>query len=488
MAKVTNAFTTYGAKGNREDLADAIYNIDPTGRPFVSMIGERSVSNRGFDWQTEKLPNADTDNAKEEGFQLVRMAATPTLRQINVTQISSRDATVSGSQEAADAAGKRGEMSHQIALQGKQLLIDMDIIASRGQPRNDGDDSGTPVARRTRAMEHWITSNVSYGATGANPASPTAPITDGTIRTFSEGLLGDAIQRGYESGGKPTKLLMGPYAKRKFSTFIGRTNSRVTVDADEVSNSVDYYLSDFGELQAVPSLNVRPRSILGIDPKMAKIAYYRRLRKDDIAKIGDAETKMLVVEWGLQVNNEAAHFKIADVAPDRGTDPSPIPAETLDPMERLANMLAPNGKPTPRGPEGKGGGGGEEGYTSPPPSRKQDRTTEEDRQYDQSLPQHGQDPMREGATPLEQGNDPLLAPPSHYPMSPEEEARYSTELPQPNRDGPPPPPPPMPLPPSPKSAEQKAPEQKAPESKQPEPKQPEAKPPEPKAPPPRNPK
>ena len=31
MTLATNAFTTYTAVGNREDLADDIYRIDPTG-------------------------------------------------------------------------------------------------------------------------------------------------------------------------------------------------------------------------------------------------------------------------------------------------------------------------------------------------------------------------------------------------------------------------------------------------------------------------
>ena len=36
MAKVANAYTTYQAGGNREDLADRIYNIDPFDTPGVA--------------------------------------------------------------------------------------------------------------------------------------------------------------------------------------------------------------------------------------------------------------------------------------------------------------------------------------------------------------------------------------------------------------------------------------------------------------------
>lgn len=36
----TNTFTTYDAKGNREDLSDIIYRVDPTDTPFTSSIAK----------------------------------------------------------------------------------------------------------------------------------------------------------------------------------------------------------------------------------------------------------------------------------------------------------------------------------------------------------------------------------------------------------------------------------------------------------------
>jgi hypothetical protein len=338
MAKVTNAFTTYAAKGNREDLADAIYNIDPFDRPFMSIIGSRNATNRTFDWQTEALPALDRSNAKEEGFELSRAAATPTVRQSNVCQISSRDATVTGSQQSANPAGKRSEMSHQMALVGKALMRDKEAILCSEQPRNDGEDT-TPTARKTRGAEHWIMTNTSYGAgttPGANPSSPTAPITDAsTPRDFTEILLTDVIQMAYENGAEPSVLLMGPYQKRVFSTFKGRADSERAVPVNEVIAAVDIYKSDFGNMKALPSRWVRTKTVLGIDPQYFKQANYRRLETSDIAKIGDAETKMLVTEYGLECSNEKAHFKIADLTTTGNAGltavMSALPATPVDP-------------------------------------------------------------------------------------------------------------------------------------------------------------
>lgn len=322
MAKVTNAFATYSATANREDLSQTIYNIDPFDTPFMSAAGRRNVKNRIFDWQTESLPAVDTGNAKEEGFELSRSAATATVRVSNTTQISSRDATVSGSQESADAAGKRSEMAHQMALVSKALKRDMESILCSNQARVAGNDSGT--ARKTRALEHWISTNVGAGGTSyANAASETAALTDGsTSVALTETIFNDILQTAYTNGAEPKVVLVRPAIKRKISTFTGRSGSQIAVSKVEAVNTVDIYRSDFGDVKILPSRWLRTRTIsskevsaaLFLDPEYASVAYYRPFQTVDIAKVGDAETKMILAEYGLEMGNEKAHAKLPDIA------------------------------------------------------------------------------------------------------------------------------------------------------------------------------
>ena len=152
MPSVTNAFSTYAAKGNREDLSNSIYNIDPFDTPVLSMSRRRNAKNRTFDWQTENLPVVDPNNAQLEGFVNVNSAGTPTVRLTNVAQISKRDATVTGSQEASDAAGKGSEFGHQMAMASKVLKSDIETIMCSRQARDDGAD--TTTARKTEAICH----------------------------------------------------------------------------------------------------------------------------------------------------------------------------------------------------------------------------------------------------------------------------------------------------------------------------------------------
>ncbi len=308
MAKVTNAFDTYSATSDREDLSNIIYNISPMQTPFMSSIGKRSINNVVFDWQTEVLATP-VATGELEGFELSRSAAVATTRVSNVAMISKRDATVSGSQESSDPAGKRSEMAHQLAIMSKALKRDMEEALCQNGAKTTGDAS---TARVTGGFESWITSNDSRGAGGASTGGGAAP-TDGTLRDLTEDLLKDVLQLCFENGGEPSMAICGPHNKQVISGFTGRTQARQMIDANTVEASVSIYSSDFGELKIVPSNRSRERSLLLVDPEMAKVSFLRDFKTVDIATIGDAVTKMIVVEYGLEVSNEAAHGLVADL-------------------------------------------------------------------------------------------------------------------------------------------------------------------------------
>lgn len=315
MAKVTNAYTTYAAVGNREDLSNRIYNIDPFDTPIFNSAGRRNATNRTYDWQTEKLPAVDGDNAKQEGFELNRAVGTPTTRQKNVCQISSRDATVTGSQENADAAGRPSEMGAQMALKSKALKRDMEVILASNQAINYGDDAANPIPRRTRGLIHWLKTNAFVPLNAGVPVI-SLPATESTVYPvvaagsrvdFTEPLLGAMMETAYTNGAEPKLFVSGPSLKRAFSDFQGRSTSQVLVGKTEVAATVDIYVSDFGRIKALPSRWVDPNTVLLLDPAYLRVVYYRTLRTVPIAKIGDAETRMILAEWGVEVGNEAAH-------------------------------------------------------------------------------------------------------------------------------------------------------------------------------------
>lgn len=317
MAKVAQAFTTYNAQANREDLSNAIYNIDPFDTPIMSAARRRNAKARTFDWQTENLPTVDTDNAQVEGFELTRTASQPTVRLSNVTQISKRDATVSGSQEASDPAGKASEMGHQMALKSKVLKSDMEAIASGRQARNDGDDTNP---RRTEAIAHWIArgrdrnnvqGNAVIGYKTGLPLAATdafAAVAGANQVALTEKMVNDAMEIAYGNGASPSLLILPPAIRRTVSTFKGRDSTQVMVGRTEVVATVDVIATDFGRIKVIPSRWIPTDIGLLIDPQYVAFAFFRNFRQYPIAKIGDAETRMILAEWGVEMRNPMAHI------------------------------------------------------------------------------------------------------------------------------------------------------------------------------------
>lgn len=319
MPVVSQAFTTYNAAGNREDLSNSIYNIDPFDTPVMSAAKRRGVKNRIFDWQSENLPVVDTNNAQLEGFQLVQTASQPTVRLNNVTQISKRDATVSGSQESVDKAGKGSEMAHQLALKSKVLKSDMEAIMCSRQPRVDGDNT-TPTARMTESIPHWIARGIDrfnvqgsavVGYTTGLPTTSTgafAAVSGGNQVGLTEVMVGDAMQAAYNNGAHPSLFVVPPAIKRTVSTFVGRSTTQVLVGKMEVTQVVDIIATDFGRIRALPSLWLPSDLGLLIDPNYVAVAFFRSFRQFLMAKVGDAETRMMLAEWGVEMRNPMAHI------------------------------------------------------------------------------------------------------------------------------------------------------------------------------------
>jgi hypothetical protein len=111
MTIVANTFTTYSAKGIREDLSNVITNIAPEETPYMSNIGRENVSNSLYEWQTDTLAAAQS-NAQLEGDDVGSFdAVTPTVRLQNYAQISRKTIILSATEEVVNKAGRRSELA-----------------------------------------------------------------------------------------------------------------------------------------------------------------------------------------------------------------------------------------------------------------------------------------------------------------------------------------------------------------------------------------
>jgi hypothetical protein len=310
--------TRYDAQGLREQLSDRIYEISPMDTPFMSGagVGERAKQTL-VEWQTDSLAAADGTNAHLEGDDTAFSTPAATVRVGNYTQISKKSVIISGTLEVVDKAGRRSELSHQIAKRGRELKRDMETIFLRAQA---GVAGSAGVARTLAGINAWVKSNDDFGAGGASPTYtsgvPSAVRTDGTQRAFTETILKSVIQSTWTSGGTPRILMVGPFNKTVVSGFSGIATRNFDLSRPQpaaVIAAVDVYVSDFGTLRVIPNRFQRERDGWVLDFEYISVRYLRSFMTERLAKTGDAEKRHLLAEYTLEVKQEAALGLAADL-------------------------------------------------------------------------------------------------------------------------------------------------------------------------------
>ena len=291
-------FKTYDATAIREDLSDVIYDISPTDTPFMSSIaGKGSVSNTLFEWQTDALAAAVINNYHVEGAAAGTAATTATTRVTNQTQISKKVVEVTGTHETVNNAGKKSEMAHQLAKASKELKRDMEgsLLADNAAAAGDA-----TTARETRGAANWISTNVTDAGTSGSHAA----VVEADIIAVAEAT--------WNAGGEPSTMLLGATNKKLVTAMSGRADAVRSVSDENMSiyNAVDVYVSDFGTFNITLDRYCDQDVIYFLDHDMWSVDYLRDFQTVDIAKEGDSEKKMLLVEYGLRCGNEAANGKI----------------------------------------------------------------------------------------------------------------------------------------------------------------------------------
>lgn len=306
MAIVTNTVVTPLLKGYREDLIEAIYNIDPTDTPMLTAIGKGTAKAIRHDWQTDELRKPQV-NARIEGDEATIKPGTFTKVLDNICQIADETVAVSGTSDAIDKAGRKSELAHQLAKKAKEIKLDMEHgLVGVAQAK----------LQRTSATAGLLGNFYSYYTTNGSGYT-TAPKGDGsdvgtqaTARLLTEQIVQDTAQKIWEAGGKANTLMCnGPMKQFISNTFKGRASGadgRTNINASDkkVTAIVDFYESDFGVYKIVPNRWFKADSLFMFDPSMHSLLYLRAFQQYPLAKTGDSEKRQMITEYTLRVNNE----------------------------------------------------------------------------------------------------------------------------------------------------------------------------------------
>ena len=331
MSQLVNTYDTYdGAATNREDLHDLISLITPDETPAYSMLnsGARSVKATKHEWPLDSLATPDTSNANVQGFTYTFDPTDAPSKVGNYTQIFDKTWLIAETQEAVDKAGKKSEVAYQKSKKGMEIRIDIEAAILMNQASVAGSGSVPP---RMAGLRAWLASNDSMGTNGSSGGfnSSTGVVdaaTNGDQRAFTKTILDGVIETTYKSGGSPKKLMVSPYVKRVFSTFMSDTNVaafRMPLDGKSegtIVGAADVYLSDFGRIDVIPNRQMArvgaslARNAFLIDDGKARLGWLRRIKEDkDVKKDGDAIPGVLKAEVTLICDNEAAHGVAADL-------------------------------------------------------------------------------------------------------------------------------------------------------------------------------
>src|SRR6266702_2595454 len=262
MSLPTSTFVTYSAVGNREDLSDMIYRIDPVDTPFMSGVDKEKATAVNHEWQTQALAAADNTNAQLEGDDPNTNTTTPTVRLGNLCQISYKVARVSGTQQAVDHAGRDNELTYQEMLKGLELKRDVET----------------------------------------------------SLVAFTEARLKTVLSSIWTNGGKPGTIMTGAFNKQVFSTFTGRSTAIEEAKSKKIVASVDAYESDFGKLKVVANRFQRPRDVLVLELDKWAVAYLngRNMISIPLAKTGDSDRRQILAEYALVARNEKSSGGVFD--------------------------------------------------------------------------------------------------------------------------------------------------------------------------------
>lgn len=329
MAIISGSTITYGvgsAGGNREDLEDVIWELDPFENYCQTNFDRVDCSATYHEWELDTLVAPGTNRQIEGDSESYTSITSPT-RAGNYAQILSKQFLVSGTQEVVAKAGRKSEIKRQVKKQMRELKNDLEYAIVRNQASSAG---GSATARSMGSIESWIptTDNSGNGVRATTTASAstaafaasvvTAPTDGTTTGALTEAKFKEALQLAWSDGGKDNVVLAETTQKAVISAFAGITTKTTQIPNDKIraviQASADFYVSEVGVHQIVLHRHVRSSVVLMLDPEYWALAFLRTPFMEKMAKTSDGEKVAMRTEVTLVCRNHNANAKVVACA------------------------------------------------------------------------------------------------------------------------------------------------------------------------------
>jgi hypothetical protein len=291
-------------KGNSEDVSDIVYNISPESTPLLSMLPRTKASGKYHEWLTDTLA-AGAANAKDEGALFASDDLEGRSRVSNPCVISYRVYEVTGTQEAVSKKGVKSELAYQAAKKMKEIKKDIDYQLWLGSAAQG--DTADMSAMNNDGFDHLAKNHVSAhtGTTSFATAALTGDVAEAAFNTM--------LQDIWDDGGEPTMAFMPGVVKRLISRWTGVATKYYDQKEKKILNVVDWYVSDFGEVQFAIDRQMDAALIQGDvqifagDFSNAAVAYLRPLQAKGLVTPKDTTAGVVLTEYTLEYGDKNAY-------------------------------------------------------------------------------------------------------------------------------------------------------------------------------------
>lgn len=327
MSVPTNTTQTFSQTNIREDLTDIIWNVDPYDTPIITRSIREKAEQRKHEWATDIIPAQNLSNLQVEGDDATADAQNAVARLNNLCGISRKTVALSGTLQAVRSSGGTNEMGYQLLRNIKGLKRDMEGIVTSNTAQVTGNAT---TATTPGGLVTYLTANTVFQTGGANPTGVTAAgsqnfgngttaRTNGTTPVaLTEAMVNSLNLAVYQNSGRSIEtLIVSAKNKQAVSGFQGPGTTRfVRVDdssSNTLSTSIDRYDHDFGVFEVMPDLFLaRSGDCFGIRWQYLALAFLRQFETVPLAKTGDSDRKLVVVEYTIAPRNEHALGLICD--------------------------------------------------------------------------------------------------------------------------------------------------------------------------------
>jgi len=281
-----------GGSSIREDLASLISMVEPEETPFLSMSPRVPVTQTKHEWLEDSLGSATAANAYIEGFTFTERARTPRTRLYNYTQLCAKEFVVSGTARVVNTAGIADEFSYQMMQAVKELKREIEDKLIKNASAIAGDKS---TASQFKGVLSSVTTNVNSDSENLGEADFIA-----------------SIKSSFDEGGRPNTAWVNSTMKSAISAFTTSSTRNINAENGVLTNYVSVYESDFGIIKIVMDQFMNQTDVLIGDQGRIKIGELRPLQEVEIAKTGDADNGLILIELTTEVRNEEALAKLTN--------------------------------------------------------------------------------------------------------------------------------------------------------------------------------